>query len=118
MRNAFRRAMNVDVLDLSRVGTWNAVIGGFLDLELEILMRHDRAGWVMTSAISLLASTAAAQSEIGVDLWSEDRDWMASGLGPLVLLLGIGLVIALLAAAIAAIAIGVSRRRFGGPREA
>jgi hypothetical protein len=80
-------------------------------------MRHDRAGWVTAAVISLLASTVAAQNEIGAEQFAEDRDWMTAGLGPLILLLGIGLAIALLAAAIAAVAIGFSRR-FGGPREA
>lgn len=81
-------------------------------------MRHDRAGWGAAFVISLLASSAAAQDMIGAEKIAEDRDWMTAGLGPLIMLLGIGLVIAILAAGIAAIAISFSRRRFGGPREA
>lgn len=81
-------------------------------------MRYERAGSIAAMVVALWASTAAAQDLIEAERLAEDRDWMSAGLGPLIMLLAVGLVIALFAAGIAAVATQVSRRRFGGPREA
>ncbi|MDQ3031395.1 MAG: hypothetical protein M3Y87_03190 [Myxococcota bacterium] len=67
-------------------------------------------------ATSVLAAGAQAQGMGGEEL--AGNDWMTSGLAPLVLLLGLGILVALVAAAIAAVTLGTSRRRFRGPREA
>jgi hypothetical protein len=80
----------------------------------------NRTRWV-APALALgsfvLAGIAHAQGAVGGGVTTES-DWMTSGLAPLVLLLGLGILVALVAAAIAAVTITTSRRHFGGPREA
>ncbi|UJR85267.1 hypothetical protein [Sandaracinus amylolyticus] len=75
------------------------------------------AAWISAAAFLVLASSAEAQQVyVGDDL--PEGDWMTSGLAPLVLLLGLGIVVALVAAGVAAVLLRSPRRRFGGPREA
>lgn len=81
-------------------------------------MRYDRAGSIAAMVVSFLASSAVAQDLMEAERAAEDRDWMSAGLGPLILLLAVGLVIALFAAGAAAIATQLWRHREGGAREA
>ena len=67
-------------------------------------------------ASSVLGGVAHAQGFGGEEI--ANNDWMTSGLAPLVLLLGLGILVALIAAAVAAVTLGTSRRRFRGPHEA
>ena len=75
------------------------------------------AAWISAAAFLVLASSAEAQQVfVGDDL--QEGEWMTSGLAPLVLLLGLGIVVALIAAGVAAVLLRSPRGRFGGPREA
>lgn len=75
------------------------------------------AAWLTAATAWALAHTAQAQEVfVGDDL--PEGDWMTSGLAPLVLLLGLGILVALVAAGVAAALMRTPRRRFGGPREA
>lgn len=74
------------------------------------------AAWISAAAFLVLASSAEAQ-QVFVD-GTNEGEWMTSGLAPLVLLLGLGIVVALIAAGVAALLLRSPRRRFGGPREA
>lgn len=73
--------------------------------------------WLGAAAIWMLAHTAEAQEVFASDDLPEG-DWMTSGLAPLVLLLGLGIIVALVAAGVAAALMRTPRKRFGGPREA
>jgi hypothetical protein len=67
----------------------------------------NRTRWV-APALALgsfvLAGIAHAQGAVGGGATTES-DWMTNGLAPLVLLLGLGILVALVAAAIAAVTI-------------
>lgn len=82
---------------------------------------RSKSQWVATAAAMatwVVAAIAHAQGAVGGGIGGDEiaeRDWMASGLAPLVLLLGLGIAIALFAAAIATISIRSSKRRFGDP---
>lgn len=83
-------------------------------------MNATRGSVALATAIGAWAFALAARAQ---DVFAGDDarvpgDWMASGLAPLVLLLALGILVALVAAGVAAMMIGVSRRRFGGPRAA
>lgn len=72
--------------------------------------------WLIGATTWALAHAAAAQDVFVRD--QPEGDWMTSGLAPLVLLLGLGILVALAAAGIAAALMRTPRRRFGGPRAA